>query len=163
MTTLNNIGQIALGILYGIYLAYFAPASQRQKAKEWYRQKQLTAKAQLKTTEIRVIAQPVIVEPSPVEVEDPWLLEVVAPIKVKQPCHATATMPLLLSPTTPCPKKDKSPDTIPEAIAQMTVVQLRKLCSDRDIKWRNARGGNKHLTKAQMIKALCTDKISVNV
>lgn len=43
----------------------------------------------------------------------------------------------------------------------MTVAQLRKLCSDRDIQWRNVQGVSKHLTKAQMINALYVDKVTV--
>lgn len=166
MHVFNYIGQIALGVIYGIYLAYFAPASQRQKAKQWYQQR-LIAKANSKTTESRAMptsvckaafSQPKIVEPNYHEVEDPWLSKPVLPVKVKQPLPATVTKPLLLAPAKTTKKKDKTPNTVPEAIAQMTALQLRKLCSDRDIKWRNVRGRNKHLTKNQMISALCMNK-----
>lgn len=170
MRIVNYIAQIAVGVVYGIYLAYFAPASQRQKAKQWYQQR-LIAQANLKTTEVKAMPtalrsrgfqQPKIVEPNYHEVEDPWLLEPVLPVKVKQPLHTTV-IPLLLAPAKTTKKKDKTPNTVPEAIAQMTALQLRKLCSDRDIKWRNVRGCNKHLTKTQMINALCTSEAIVTV
>ncbi len=36
----------------------------------------------------------------------------------------------------------------------MNSQELRKLCSDRGIRWRNAHGKGKHLSKGQMIRAL---------
>jgi hypothetical protein len=36
----------------------------------------------------------------------------------------------------------------------MTCEQLRSLCTERGIKWRNAHGRNKHLRKAEMVKLL---------
>ncbi len=39
-------------------------------------------------------------------------------------------------------------------LAAMPNTSLRKLCSQRGIKWRNAYGTNKHLTKPQMIDIL---------
>lgn len=40
------------------------------------------------------------------------------------------------------------------ADATLTAVQLRKECSALGIKWRNAHGTSKHLTKAEMLQAL---------
>lgn len=34
------------------------------------------------------------------------------------------------------------------------VAQLRTMCSDRGIQWRNLRGPNKHALKSQMVEAL---------
>jgi hypothetical protein len=36
----------------------------------------------------------------------------------------------------------------------MTAVQLRKECQTRGIRWRNAHGKSKHLSKAEMLAAL---------
>lgn len=36
----------------------------------------------------------------------------------------------------------------------MSPYELRKLCQSRGIRWRNAHGKNRHLTKAQMLEAL---------
>ena len=38
--------------------------------------------------------------------------------------------------------------------ATLTAVQLRKKCSAQNIKWRNAHGTSKHLSKAAMLSAL---------
>ena len=39
-------------------------------------------------------------------------------------------------------------------LATLKTPQLRKLCSQRGITWRNALGANRHLPKAAMIQAL---------
>jgi hypothetical protein len=41
-----------------------------------------------------------------------------------------------------------------EFMEAMTVAQLRQLCTVNRVKWRNAKGKNKHLSKAEMIVAL---------
>lgn len=38
--------------------------------------------------------------------------------------------------------------------ATLTAVQLRKECSAQNVKWRNAHGTSKHLSKAEMLTAL---------
>lgn len=38
--------------------------------------------------------------------------------------------------------------------SQMTCDQLRSLCTERGINWRNVHGKNKHLKKAEMVSAL---------
>jgi hypothetical protein len=35
-----------------------------------------------------------------------------------------------------------------------TVKELREMCQDRGVKWRNANGPNRHLRKSEMIEAL---------
>jgi len=57
---------------------------------------------------------------------------------------------------------DEQVDVIPfadmpyskEALSTMSVQQLRDMCTEYGIKWRNANGKNKHLTKQQMIDSL---------
>ncbi|MGG6242705.1 hypothetical protein ACQ4N7_29200 [Nodosilinea sp. AN01ver1] len=39
-------------------------------------------------------------------------------------------------------------------IPAKTVKELRQLCTDSGVKWRNAKGKNRHLSKAEMIAAL---------
>ena len=41
-----------------------------------------------------------------------------------------------------------------EVLATLTVAQLRPLCQSAGIRWRNAHGVSKHLSKAEMIAAL---------
>ena len=41
-----------------------------------------------------------------------------------------------------------------DVLATLTVAQLRPLCQSAGIRWRNAHGVSKHLSKAQMIAAL---------
>lgn len=115
-------------------------------------------------------------------IEDPWLSVdvsssgtlVVTPLReiaqrekvvcTDRESHTTefAPRPLLLPPakskSISLPKsvikKAEAPDTIPAGLAEMTAVHLRKLCATRNIKWRNAHGGGKHLSKTEMIRAL---------
>jgi hypothetical protein len=42
----------------------------------------------------------------------------------------------------------------PADLATLKTPELRKLCSQRGITWRNALGANRHMTKAQMVEAL---------
>ena len=57
---------------------------------------------------------------------------------------------------------DEQVDVIPftdmpyskDALSTMSVQQLRDMCNQYSIKWRNANGKNKHLTKQQMIDGL---------
>ena len=57
---------------------------------------------------------------------------------------------------------DEQSDTLPftdmpyskEALSTMSVQQLRDMCNQHNVKWRNANGKNKHLTKQQMINSL---------
>ena len=41
-----------------------------------------------------------------------------------------------------------------DALSTMSVQQLRDMCNQFKLKWRNANGKNKHLTKQQMINSL---------
>lgn len=45
-------------------------------------------------------------------------------------------------------------EAAPAALVEMTTVRLRKLCTERNIKWRNAHGKGLHLTKNEMIVRL---------
>ena len=57
---------------------------------------------------------------------------------------------------------DEQSDVIPfadmpyskDALSTMSVQQLRDMCNQHNVKWRNANGKNKHLTKQQMINSL---------
>lgn len=49
---------------------------------------------------------------------------------------------------------DLSKVRIVHTLNKMTVVDLRKECTAKGIRWRNAHGQGKHLTKALMIVAL---------
>ncbi len=42
----------------------------------------------------------------------------------------------------------------PEEPRALTVKELRDLCTQRSIKWRNLHGKNKHMSKAEMLIAL---------
>ena len=44
--------------------------------------------------------------------------------------------------------------TVVEFLEALTTPVLRRECSERGITWKNARGQNRHLTKAQMVAAL---------
>ena len=81
-------------------------------------------------------------QPDLVVVEDPWLLDV-APC-IERSCHpvTNAPMPLLLPPA----------QLITESLdlTSMPAVALRKLCTQRGIKWRHVHG-TKHLSKVEMI------------
>ena len=47
----------------------------------------------------------------------------------------------------------KTNDT-PVDYSRLKTPELRKLCSSKQIFWRNAKGKNKHLNKAEMVAAL---------
>lgn len=191
----NTIGQIILGIIYGVYLAFFAPVAQRQKAHDWLRQQTTAPTFQKEPMQPKLEISGAKPKPQPqpqttkLLTEDLWLAGL-APVvtvssAIQEPraaiAKASLTPQLFLLPpaqsileqlavAVPTSKikitkpkqaiaKDRSPNTIPAALAQTTVVQLRKLCSERNIKWRNARG-SKHLNKAEMIHALTSSKRS---
>ena len=42
----------------------------------------------------------------------------------------------------------------PVDYSRLKTLELRKLCSSKQIFWRNAKGKNKHLNKAEMVAAL---------
>ena len=76
---LHTIAQIALGILYGIYLAFLAPTLQRQKAHESLKQRAVVPPLQkepMLSPTFVLVAEPTTqsaVEPD--SVENPWLAE----------------------------------------------------------------------------------------
>ncbi|MBE9018606.1 hypothetical protein C7Y66_14545 [Chroococcidiopsis sp. CCALA 051] len=45
-------------------------------------------------------------------------------------------------------------EAAPAVLAEMTAMRLRKLCTERNIKWRNAHGKGLHLTKNEMLARL---------
>lgn len=45
-------------------------------------------------------------------------------------------------------------EAAPAALVEMTAMRLRKLCTERNIKWRNAHGKGLHLTKNEMLARL---------
>lgn len=176
---LHNIAQIILGFCYGLYLVFLAPASQRQQAREWLLQQTSTSmppkqpmQPQLAETVEEAKLQ-LHIEPD--LVEDFWLAEPRLTATANQKSHvAIAPTPLLLLPparliadqsataalanskatkTKQAKALANTPGKFPAAFGQLTATQLRKLCSDRNIKWRNVRG-SKHLSKAEMIIAL---------
>lgn len=175
---LHNIAQIILGFCYGLYLAFLAPASQRQQAREWLLQQTTTS------TPPKQLMQPelaeTVEEPKPLHIEpelvaDFWLVEPRSIATANQESHvAIAPAPLLLLPparliseqsatvalasskatkTKQAKALANAPGNVPAAFGHMSATQLRKLCSDQNIKWRNVRG-SKHLSKAEMTIAL---------
>lgn len=112
--------------------------------------------------------------PAPVAVEpDPWELPVeAAPVgSAIAPLHPPAPYLLLLPPAKE-QVQPAIPDLVPETSevelaaavdvamgnvevpTKMTRDQLRKACQQQGIKWRDAKGKNKHLTVAEMETAL---------
>ena len=79
--------------------------------------------------------------------EDFWLMPLVAPIEAVKPCCCSAIAPpqLLLAAGM---GGTKLPD-----LASLPSIQLRRMCSEAGIKWRNT-NGSKHLSKGEMIASL---------
>ncbi len=177
-----TIVQVLLGIIYGLYLAFLAPASQRQKAHESLKQHTVVPTMQekamlfqIETSVTEPTTQPTL---APDTLEDSKLTEL-APnaTETKENPAAIATHPMptkLLHPdgldfqqnvkasqrkkTKPIQNKQpvavaQAGQAVPVEISKMTVAQLRSLCIERNIKWRNADGG-KHLTKKEMLLRL---------
>lgn len=179
---LNTIVQVLLGILYGLYLAFLAPASQRQKAHESIKQyaavptvQEKPMLSQIETSVAEPTTQPTV---APDRLEDPKLTQL-APnaIQNQENPEASAKHPKLTKllhpsrldfkqnvkasqrkktkPTTNkrSAAKTQTPAVVPAFLTKMNVEQLRALCIERNIKWRNAHGG-KHLTKGEMLLRL---------
>ncbi len=177
-----TIVQVLLGIIYGLYLAFLAPASQRQKAHESLKQHTVVPTMQekamlfqIETSVTEPTTQPTL---APDTLEDSKLTEL-APnaTETKENPAAIATHPMptkLLHPdgldfqqnvkassqkkTKPITNKRAVTKTqttavVPACLTNMTVAQLRSLCLERNIKGRNARG-SKHLTKTEMLERL---------
>lgn len=164
---LNIITQIVLGIIYGLYLAFLAPTSQRQKAHDWLKQQAITPTIQSKpkqplvksiiqpTTGAKIVENPWSAQTTPAATENQ---ENITAITIKKELR-TATIAQLdpkqsAKAHTTKPKQSiaanrQVSEAIPAATTQMTVAQLRSLCKERKIKWRNAHG-SRHLTKAEM-------------
>ncbi len=67
---------------------------------------------------------------------------------------SVAEQPVKAAPCGSKKAKAKSPSTVSAGLAELNAEQLRKLCAAQDIKWRNANGKGKHLSKAEMIAVL---------
>jgi hypothetical protein len=63
--------------------------------------------------------------------------------------QALAAIPAAMAPVTTLVVKVEPTD-----YAAMKTPQLRQLCSQRRIQWRNAHGASKHLSKGEMVAAL---------
>jgi hypothetical protein len=175
---LHNIAQIILGFCYGLYLVFLAPASQRQQAREWLWQQTSTStlpKQPMQPQLAETVEEPKLQLHIKPDLEDFWLAEPRSIATDNQESHvAIAPTPLLLLPparliseqsatvalanskatkTKRAKALANTPGNVPAAFGHMSATQLRKLCSDRNIKWRNVRG-SKHLSKAEMIIAL---------
>lgn len=177
---LNTVAQVLLGIIYGLYLAFLAPASQRQKAHESLKQHTVVPTVQekpmlshIETSVAEPTAQPAV---APDTLEDPKLAEF-APSAIpnqENPGAIAEHSTRLLHPerldlqqnvkassqkkTKPITNKRSVAKTqttavVPAFFTKMNVEQLRSLCIERNIKWRNARG-SKHLTKKEMLERL---------
>lgn len=179
---LNTIVQVLLGIIYGLYLAFLAPASQRQKAHESLKQhtvvptmQEKAMLSQIETSVTEPTTQPTV---APDTLEDPKLTQL-APnaIQNQENPGAIATHPnptKLLHPdqldfqqnvkasqrkkTKPTTNKrsaakTQTPAVVPAFLTKMNVEQLRALCKEHSITWRNAHG-SKHLTKIEMLERL---------
>ena len=178
----NTIVQVLLGLIYGLYLAFLAPASQRQKAMESLKQHTVVPTVQEKAmlSQIEISAAEPAEQPTvaPDTLKDPKLTQL-APnaIQNQENPGASATHPNLAEllhpdqldfqqnvkasqrkktkPTTNkrSAAKTQTPAVVPAFLTKMNVEQLRALCIERNIKWRNARG-SKHLTKKEMLERL---------
>jgi hypothetical protein len=54
----------------------------------------------------------------------------------------------------PLPRVAEESISVSLDYSTLTVAELRKLCSDRGITWRNAHSKGKHLKKAEMVELL---------
>ncbi len=79
-------------------------------------------------------------------VADPWSVEVELTTK-SCCCHTAIATPLPQLLLAPALEVANQPD-----LATLPNTELRKRCQSAGIKWRNAHGTNKHLSKNQMIK-----------
>lgn len=48
--------------------------------------------------------------------------------------------------------------TVPTHLDQMTALELRKLCTQKNIQWRNVHGKGKHLAKIEMLEKLTAER-----
>lgn len=166
-----TITQILLGIIYGLYLAFLAPTSQRQKAHDWLKQQVITPEIQpeliqcLDKSIIQPAADTEIVEDSSPSQSTPAVTknqENLTAIAIKKQLHTTTITQLdpdqSAKTHTTKPKQSvaqvQHKEVVPTELAFRTVAQLRSLCKKRNIKWRNASDG-KHLTKKEMLERLC--------
>lgn len=90
-------------------------------------------------------------EPQPEPIEAPQPIEAKPEPQPIASMTATIAEPVV-SVTIPT---EATPATeAPADLATLKTPQLRKLCSQRGITWRNALGANRHLPKAAMVEAL---------
>ena len=67
-----------------------------------------------------------------------------------QPIAATAIAESVVTLTIPT----EAPADLASILASMTSTELRKECQSAGVKWRNAHGKGRHLTKAAMVEAM---------
>jgi len=90
-------------------------------------------------------------EPQPETIEAPQPIEANPEPQPIAAMAATITEPVAVAVV----KVEATPATeAPADLATLKTPQLRKLCSQRGITWRNALGANRHLPKAAMVEAL---------
>ena len=177
-----TIVQVLLGIIYGLYLAFLAPASQRQKAHESIKQhavvptmQEKAMLSQIQTSVVEPTAQPAV---APDTLEDPKLTEFAAnaisnqenpgavathlkPTKLLHPerldfqqnVKANSRKKTKHTTSERSVAKTQTTAVVPAFLTKMNVEQLRSLCLERNIKWRNAHG-SRHLTKIEMLERL---------
>jgi len=139
---LNKIGQVALGIGYGLYLFFLAPQSQREAAHKWLKEQ--------KAQELEVVEE--VLEVLEVEtqseveaISDPWEGEVEA-INQCFCCLETTPVIYLLSPA--MPEVIEQPETVD--YSGWTIRALKKEAQRRKLSKYSS------LTKAQLVATLTT-------
>lgn len=140
---LNTIAQIGLGICYGIYLAFLAPTSQRQKAHELLKQRAVVPARQkqpMLSLTFVLVAEPTTQSAlEPDSVENPWLAEP-TPIttEIQESPAAIAIVP-------------KTPQLLLLPSAQLNLKQTSNASSRRKTK---ATQGQQFVAQAQAKKAV---------
>jgi hypothetical protein len=92
---------------------------------------------------------PVATEPADIDVDLPTLSELLTEAAEMTAKPAPTVAAAITTPAAVAVVKVASTD-----YSTLKTPQLRKLCSQRSIVWRNALGQNKHLPKAAMVEAL---------
>lgn len=80
-----------------------------------------------------------------------------APVPIATTPDPTLQPVMDTKPSKAKPKKEwaiAQVEAAPSALIEMTAMRLRKLCTERGVQWRNARGKGRHLTKQEMIDRL---------
>ena len=135
---LNIIGQVALGVGYGLYLSFLAPKSQREAAHKWLKeQKAQEVEAPEKVLEVEA-------QPEVEAIADPWEGEVET-INQCFCCHDEDTPVTCL-----LPPAQEGVEQLPIDYSGLTIRQLKKLAQCRRLSKYSS------LTKAQLVATLTT-------